>query len=180
MPVHIALLRAVNVSGTGKLPMAQLRAACTDAGLRRVRTYIASGNLLFESDLDAEGARAVVTGVLRERFGLVKNDVIVRSPAQIASVIAQNPWPEAAETRPNLYYAAFLAGPAGADAAARLGTWPGPERLQLGDGCVYLDYPNGAGTSKLTPDVLQRMLGTASTARNWNTVRTLLELASEP
>lgn len=177
MPVHIALLRAVNVSGTGKLPMAELRGACTAAGLRRVQTYIASGNLLFESDHDAIGARELVTTILRERFGLVKNDVIVRSPDQLDAVIANNPMAETAVDRPNLYYASFLADSPAADAPARLASWPGPERMVLADGHVYIDYPQGAGTSKLTPNVLERMLGTASTARNWNTVRKLAELA---
>jgi uncharacterized protein (DUF1697 family) len=177
MPVHIALLRAVNVAGTGKLPMQELRQACTAAGLRRSVTYIASGNLLFESDLDAAGAAEVVTGVLRDRFGLVKNDVIVRSPAQIEAALAANPLPEPAAERPNLYYAAFLAGPLTADAGARVSAWAGPERIVFGDGHVYIDYPNGAGTSKLTPAALERMLGTPSTARNWNTVNKLAELA---
>lgn len=176
MPIHIALLRAVNVGGTGKLPMAELRQACTEAGLVRVTTYIASGNLLFESPLSAEAAAALVTGILRERFGLVKNEVILRSLADLEAVVAKNPLPGVALSRPKLYYASFLLGPPRPDAQSQLAAWPGPERVLLGDGRVYIDYPEGAGSSKLVPKVLERMLGTPSTARNWNTVNTLVDL----
>jgi uncharacterized protein (DUF1697 family) len=179
MTTHIALLRAVNVGGTGKLPMAALREACTEAGLARVSTYIASGNLLFESPLSAQAAAALVTGILRERFGLLKNEVILRSLAELEAVVANNPLPEVALARPKLYYASFLLGPPRPDAASLLAAWPGPERILLGDGCAYIDYPEGAGTSKLTPSALERMLGTPSTARNWNTVTTLLRLGRE-
>jgi uncharacterized protein (DUF1697 family) len=58
MTTYIALLRAVNVGGTGKLPMADLKALCAELGYRRIETFIASGNVVFDCDLAAEKVQA--------------------------------------------------------------------------------------------------------------------------
>src|SRR6202140_1304472 len=88
MAVFIALLRAVNVGGTGKLPMQDLKAACEKAGLERVSTYIASGNLVFETDKSALTVKTLITQLLRDRFGLTKNHTLIRTPRNLAKVIA--------------------------------------------------------------------------------------------
>ena len=179
MAVHIALLRAINVSGTGKLPMKELRIACEAAGLRRVETYIASGNLVFESPLSADEVRDVVARVLQEKFGLTKNHTIIRSPAQLAAAIAANPFADAARERPSSLLLTFLEAvpPDPAASAQILATWSGPERIHLDGDHLYVDFVAGVGTSKLTPAFGERALKVAGTARNWNTSQKLLEMA---
>ena len=92
MTVFIALLRAVNVGGTGRLPMQDLKAACEKAGLKRVSTYIASGNLVFEIDKSEPAVKTLITQLLRDRFRLTKNHTLIRTPRSLASVIAGNPF----------------------------------------------------------------------------------------
>src|ERR1700753_3929626 len=119
MSVFIAVLRAVNVNGTGKVPMKELKAACEAAGLRDVATYIASGNLVFEHHGPAEQARAILAGILREQFGLTRNQTIIRTPEALARAIAANPFPDAATDRPASLMLHFLEAvpPAGASDA---------------------------------------------------------------
>jgi uncharacterized protein (DUF1697 family) len=179
MAVFIALLRAVNVGGTGKLPMQELRRACEEAGLSRVATYIASGNLVFGCDKSAKGAKSIMEDVLRLGFGLTRNHVLIRTQGELARVIAANPFPQAAAERPNWLVVNFLDGEADAGAAERLGAYEGPERMRLAGNHLYLDYPQGLGRSKLTAAFLDKALKLPSTARNWNTTNKLLAMARE-
>src|ERR1700688_1092984 len=96
MAVFIALLRAVNVGGTGKLPMQDLKAACEKAGLDRVSTYIASGNVVFETDKSAPAVKTLLTQLLRDRFGLAKSHALIRTPRSLAGSNAENPFRRAA------------------------------------------------------------------------------------
>ena len=177
MAVFVALLRAVNVGGTGKLPMAELKSACAAAGLRRVSSYIVSGNLIFESDAPAEAVKALVAGVLRDRFGLAKNHTLLRRPEDLARAIEGNPFAETAAARPNMLMVTFLDGVAVDGAGAALARYQGPERIHLAGDHLYVDYVEGIARSKLTPSFLDKALGVPATARNWNTTRKLLELA---
>jgi uncharacterized protein (DUF1697 family) len=177
LPIFIALLRAVNVSGTGKLPMAELKAACGEVGLARVETYIASGNLVFESDLSAASVKELIAGVLRERFGLAANDPLIRTPAALAVAIEGNPFADAAAERPNLLQLTFLDSAPDEAAAAALAAYHGPERLHLAGDHLYIDFVEGIARSKLTPAFLAKALRGPATGRNWNTANKLLALA---
>lgn len=90
MPLYIALLRGVNVSGKNKVPMAELKAACEAAGLREVRTYLNSGNVVFASDADRGSLVRLMETVIRERFGL-DVPVYVMPAADLAPLLAQAP-----------------------------------------------------------------------------------------
>jgi len=177
MSVFIAVLRAVNVNGTGKVPMKELKAACEQAGLRDVATYIASGNLVFEHGGTAQQAQAIIAGILRDAFGLTKNHTIIRTPEALAKALADNPFPDAASDRPASLMLQFLEAIPPEGAAEALANWGGPERAHLSGDHLYVDYVEGAGRSKLLPAVLERMLKVAGTARNWNTSQKLLEMA---
>jgi uncharacterized protein (DUF1697 family) len=179
MSVFIAVLRAINVGGTGKLPMKELKAACEKAGLRKVQTYIASGNLVFEHDGTADQARSILAGILREQFGLAKNHTIIRTPERLAAALDANPFADAAAERPSSLMLTFLEAvpPDPAGSTEILAKWNGPERIHLAGDHLYVDFVAGAGTSKLTPAYLERTLKVAGTARNWNTARKLLEMA---
>jgi uncharacterized protein (DUF1697 family) len=176
MAVYIALLRAVNVGGTGKLPMQELRAACAQAGLSRVSSYIASGNLVFDSDRSAAAVKALIAGVLHRQFGLTRNHTLIRRPADLARVVAGNPFADAAAQRPHLLMISFLDGRPHPAAAAALSGFAGPERLHLDGEHLYVDYAQGAGRSRL-PAFLDKTLQVAATGRNWNTTNKLLEMA---
>jgi len=177
MAVFIALLRAVNVGGTGRLPMQDLKAACEKAGLRQVSTYIASGNVVFNSDKSAAAVKGLITDLLRDQFGLAKNPTLIRTPRKLATVIAGNPFAAAAAKRPNLLMVNFLDGLPPPGAADALSAYDGPERLQLDGDHLYIDYAEGAARSKLTPAFLAKTLQVPATSRNWNTTNKLLEMA---
>jgi uncharacterized protein (DUF1697 family) len=176
MAVFIALLRAVNVGGTGRLPMQDLKAACEKAGLKRVSTYIASGNLVFEIDKSEPAVKTLITQLLRDRFRLTKNHTLIRTPRSLASVIAGNPFAAAATQRPNRLMINFLDGLPPAGFADALSAYRGPERLRLDGEHLYVDYAEGMARSKLTP-FLDKALKVPATGRNWNTTNRLLEMA---
>lgn len=177
MAIYIVLLRAINVGGTGKLPMREFKAACEAAGLTQVSTYIASGNVVFASKRSARAAKAVIADLLRERFGLTKNHTLIRTAHDLEKVIARNPFADAAVARPNLLMVNFLDGLPQARAADALAAYDGPERLHLSGDHLYIDYVEGVARSKLTPAFLDKALQVPATSRNWNTTSKLRDMA---
>jgi uncharacterized protein (DUF1697 family) len=175
--VFIALLRAINVGGTGKLPMRDLKSACEIAGLKQVSTYIASGNIVFASEKSAPAVKTLIAGLLRDRFGLTKNHTLIRMPEDLAKVIARNPFVDAASERPNLLMINFLDDSPPTGAAAALAAYDGPERLHLDGDHLYIDYAGGVARSKLTAAFLDKALKVPATGRNWNTTNKLLDMA---
>ena len=169
MPVHVALLRAVNVGGTTSLAMADLKAICEGLGFADVRTYIQSGNVLFRSDLPAAKAAEMLDGALLEKFGKAPG-VMVRTGAQLQAIADRAPFPDA---KPNLLHIVFLSEPAPADAIDKL-VAPDGEEVRLAGSEIYIHFPNGSGRSKLKLPAAK-----AGTARNLNTVRKLAALALE-
>ena len=165
---YVALLRAVNVSGTGKLPMAELKAIGETCGFSNVRTFIASGNLLFESDED----EAAVTNRIEDRveafFGK-RVPVFVRSAAEMAEVAAGNPFAEEAPNRVVAHFMAVAPIQAMIDAA----TGQQDERLALGRREIYIFYGAGMGDSKLKLPAFRD-----GTARNMNSVAKIAGLLS--
>src|SRR5262249_23457358 len=112
MTRYVALLRAVNVGGTGKLPMAELVSICHAAGLARIETYIASGNVVFDSDTAASAVKAELERRLLAYAG--KNiGVMVRSAAQMQAVLRGNPFASAQAKYTNVI---FLPAPPASDA----------------------------------------------------------------
>jgi len=177
MSIYLALLRAINVGGTGKLPMKEFKAACEAAGLTHVSTYIASGNVVFVSKRSKLAVKALIASLLRDRFGLTKNHTLIRKPHDLEKVIACNPFRDAAAMRPNLLMVNFLDGLPQAGAAEALAAYDGPERLQLNGDHLYIDYAEGIARSKLTAAFLDKALKVPTTARNWNTTNKLLDMA---
>jgi len=167
MTAYIALLRAVNVGGTGKLPMADLKRIGEKAGFARVRTYIASGNLLFDSDGNEAAVKAALEARLEAHAGK-RIGVLVRAAAEMAAVGAANPFPDAA---PNRVVAIFLDDAPPADALDRV-TGRQNEELRLGEREIYVHYGDGMAHSKLR--IADAREGTA---RNMNTVAKLAALA---
>ncbi len=168
MTPQVALLRAVNVGGTGALPMAQLRAMAEASGFARVRTYIASGNLLFDSALDEAEVKARLERTLAAYAGKPV-EVFVRSASEVAAIVAANPFPDAHGSRHMVF---FQDHPPAPDLIEQCRDRQG-ERLALGPRELHVDYGEGIRTTRLKiPGKLLR------TGRNMNTVRKLAELLS--
>lgn len=169
MSAFVGLLRAVNVGGTGKLAMSDLKAICEAAGLERVRTYIASGNVVFwAGGGEAEAKTAIEAGLLTHAGKPV--GVLVRSVEEIAAVVEANPFPE---REPNRTVAIFLDAPPPSDALARA-TGVNGEELRLGRREIYVHYGDGMARSKLKIPA-----AAAGTARNMNTIAKLAQMARE-
>ncbi|MET1112742.1 MAG: DUF1697 domain-containing protein [Allosphingosinicella sp.] len=172
----IALLRAVNVGGR-KLPMAGLRALCAELGWEDVATYIQSGNLVFRATGNTGGHEEKLEAALETRLGL-DVPVIVRTSAQWAHLVAANPFPEVAEAEPNRLQLLVSKRPPDGEAAAKL-----MERARAGEvveaagGALWFHFPEGVGTSKLTPALIDKAAGSPSTSRNWRTVVKLKEMS---
>ncbi|AMN39574.1 DUF1697 domain-containing protein [Rhodoplanes sp. Z2-YC6860] len=166
MAGYVALLRAVNAGGTGKLPMAELKAMCIDAGFTDVETYIASGNVVFESKAATAKVKAELEKRLRDYSGKSVG-VAVRTAAEMQAVLKGNPFPKAA---PNFTTVIFLDEPPPAD-ALKHATGLNDETMRLGSREIYVHYPSGMGRSKLK--IPAAKLGTA---RNVNTVTKLTEM----
>jgi uncharacterized protein (DUF1697 family) len=175
MPTVIALLRAVNVGGR-TLKMGPLRDACRAEGLGEVRSYLASGNLLL--DAKAAGLEARLEALIAARFGLAV-PVLVRTPARWAAYLEANPFPEVAEREPaRLVLLVSRRPPApGAVEALRARAADGEVVARCAD-ALAVHYLAGQGRSKLTPAVVDRVVGSPTTARNWNTVLALARLVT--
>jgi uncharacterized protein (DUF1697 family) len=168
MTTYIALLRAVNVGGTGKLPMRDLKHICESVGFDGVETYIASGNVVFESERSEAEIKALLEAELRSYVGKLVG-VLERTAGQMAKVIANNPFPTA---NPSRTVAVFLDEPPAADALSNVVGQDG-EELRLGTREVYVQYGDTMGRSKLRIPAAKD-----GTARNMNTVAKLADMAS--
>jgi uncharacterized protein (DUF1697 family) len=179
----IALLRAVNVGGRGKLPMSGLRKAIVDLGHTDIATYIQSGNAVFTTDRPAGTAAArqkiadELSRTIADRHG-VRSVVILRTVAQMREALATVPFLDDEPDTSKLMIV-FLSDPptAGAIASLERDRFE-PDRFVVIGQQMYVHFPNGAGRSKFTTDYFERRLGVSGTTRNLNTVRKLIELAT--
>jgi uncharacterized protein (DUF1697 family) len=163
----VALLRAVNVGGAGKLPMSELLRLCEDAGFAAARTYIASGNVVFKSRSAETKVKALLEQALRDYAGKPVG-VMVRTSVEMAAILANNPFPTAP---PNRTVAIFLDAPP----PETLRTLSGQkdEVVRLGAREIYVHYGEGMASSKLKIPAAK-----AGTARNMNTIAKLAEMAA--
>lgn len=168
MNSFVALLRAVNLGGTGKLPMAELKAVCEDIGFHSVRTYIASGNVVFQSNKSEAQVKAALEEALAQYAGRPVG-VLVRNADEMVGVLAQNPFPKMPGNRT---VAIFLGcAPTHYDIQAIANQ--SSEQVRLGRREIYVYYPDGIGNSKLRIPAAKN-----GTARNMNTIAKLAEMAA--
>jgi uncharacterized protein (DUF1697 family) len=168
MAKFIALLRAVNVGGTGKLAMADLKSICADAGFHRIETYIASGNVIFESKATASSVQSELESRLHDHAQR-SIQVFVRTALELQQVFRANPFPKA---EPRTTFVFFLRDKPPTDATANA-LHRVDEELRAGNREIYVHYPRGMGQSKL---VIPAAKG--GTARNMNTIATLVAMSS--
>lgn len=167
MRTYVALLRAVNVGGTGKLPMTELRRMCEEAGFESVQTYIASGNVVFGSSDGPEKARGILETRL-EAYAGRPVDVLIRTARELADLVEVNPFPDEPGNQVAVH---FLDREPPSD-LGRIAQGVAGERLVPAAREVFVHYPDGMGRSTLKLD-----LGLA-TARNMNTVKKLAGMAA--
>jgi uncharacterized protein (DUF1697 family) len=175
----IALLRGINVSGRNRVPMAELKAHCAELGWAEVQTYIQSGNVVFVADGAPEAHEKALEKLIENRFGL-SIPVIVRRGKDWPAYVKGNPFPEAAESEPNRLMLCLSKARPRADAVEGLAEKARDgERLKLVGDALWIHYASGAGTTKLSPALLDRLVGSPVTARNWRTVLKLEEMVGE-
>lgn len=173
----IALLRGVNVGGSKKVPMARLRELLSDLGHDDVRTYVQSGNVVFGAgEASAERIAGEIERAIEGEFGFGVR-ITMRTHEELAAVVAANPFPDAV-AEPKTLHVLFLAAAVAADRLDDVHRAAfEPELFELRERELYLWLPDGIGRSALAARLTERRLGVEATARNWRTVRTLLELA---
>lgn len=171
---HVALLRGVNVGGKNKLPMKALVALFEDLGCEAVRTYIQSGNVLFEAK-STEGLADRIAARIEADHGL-RVPVVLRTAEALARIRGDNPFPDA---DPKALHVMFLRdAPAPANVRALDPDRSPGDAFVVRGANVYVCCPNGVARTKLTNAWFDAQLGTVSTGRNWRTLGKLIELSS--
>jgi len=179
MPAFVALLRAVNLGPHNKIAMADLKAVAESLGLLHARTVLQSGNLVFQAKAQSSASlEKALEAALVKKLEL-KTPVVVRSAVEWRAALDANPFPKEAKADPShLLLMPLKAQVEKSALAALVNAIPGREQAKLGKQTLYLVYPDGIGTSKLTAALIEKKIGVAGTARNWNTaqkIATLLE-----
>lgn len=175
MTIYVALFRGINVGGKHILPMQDLRDLLAELGYKNVQTYIQSGNAVFSSAENATELSSEIRDAIEAQFGFAPQ-VLLLTVERFAAIASENPYPEA-EATPKFLHVWFLTEKAGnPDIDAMNSIKAENERFTLTDDALYLHAPDGIGRSRLAAKI-DRHLGVSTTARNWRTVRKLLDLA---
>jgi uncharacterized protein (DUF1697 family) len=176
MKRQIVLLRGINVGGHRRIPMADLRALLTGLGYEGVRTHLQSGNVVLESKASPRTVGRTIERGIRDELGF-DVEVFLRTRDELADVVARDPF-GALAVDPSRYLVSFLsAEPSPERVREAAAVDVAPERFVASGREIYAWYPEGLQASKLVKVLSERRLGVTATARNWNTVTKLLELA---
>jgi uncharacterized protein (DUF1697 family) len=175
--VHCVFLRAIGPVSHKAMPLKQLCACCEAAGLGKVQSILATGNLVLSSNASQDVVSEIVSKSIVS-FGL-QNEVFVRSPKELSDIVMANPFPDAAKDHPSHLVVHFMQSQPHALRLESVLSHAGPERVVAHFRELYIDYPVDIGHSKLQPGVIERKLKQSGTARNWNTTLKMLAIASE-
>ena len=177
MAIHLALVRGVNVGGNRKIPMEDLRAFAGRLGLTGAKTILQSGNLVFRSPRRPAVLETLLESESVKRLGLT-TEFFVRTLDEWKAMIAANPLGAEARGDPGHFLVIFFKhSPEAERYKALRAAYTGPEVVLPGGRQAYATFPAGIGTSRLTTALIDRVLGTRGTARNWNTVLKMAALA---
>jgi uncharacterized protein (DUF1697 family) len=179
MPVLISMLRGVNVGGHNKIKMDALRALYSNLKFEDPRTYVQSGNVIFRTKQKNSPALVKkIQNAIEEKFGF-RPEVILRTADELRGAIAAHPF-AGRNLEPGKILVTFLAGDPGHGAqGALLALKEYPEEMHLLGRELYIYFPDGAGKSKLPWSKVDKLLQSAGTARNWNSVTKMLAMAEE-
>jgi len=178
MPTYIALLRGVNVSGKRILKMKDLVGVLSPPKYRNVRTYVQSGNLIFEHEgADTKKLAVTIERAIAGGFGIAPS-VIIRTDHELGKIVRGNPFITDGEVDPERLYVTFLAERPGAGIPPAVEIRKDKhERFALIGSEVYLYCPNGYGRTKMNNSAFEKAFGVIATTRNWRTTTTLLRLS---
>jgi uncharacterized protein (DUF1697 family) len=176
----VALLKGVNVGGNRKISMPELRSLTEDLGFAEVKTYINSGNLIFESGkIKKAQAGKILDQAIVKQFGFPV-DLIVRSAAQWRKIVRENPFRLRAKESPkSLHLGLSKLRLAPGVAAALTAKASHGEKIRVVGEAIWIEFLAGVGKSKLTPRVIDQAAGSPVTLRNWNTVLKLHEMLED-
>lgn len=176
MATYIAMLRGINITGHKIIRMEDLRASFEALGFRQVKTYVQSGNVIFEARKDANLVGKMEKRILAD-YGF-NVSILLKAPREMARVIRNNPLLKIKGIDDSRLYVTFLSGPVPPTAESALqGLATGPERFHVGRHEIYLYCPNSYGETKLSNTAIEKKLGVIATTRNWRSVNALLALA---
>jgi uncharacterized protein (DUF1697 family) len=180
MNVVICMLRGVNVGGHNCVKMDDLQKLCTSLKLRDPQTYVQSGNIVFKTDeRDLVKLTKTLEAAIHKKFGF-QSDVILRSAKDLREVIAKNPFAKRKDIHPGKLLVTFFAADPGEAARKQARAIKcAPEEIFIEGREAYIYFPNGAGRSKLNWALIPKTLKVQGTARNWNSVTKLLEMAEK-
>jgi uncharacterized protein (DUF1697 family) len=178
MKTYIALFRGMNVGGSNVLPMKDLVTILENLGSRNVKTYIQSGNAILQKEEENPSLLSNrIRAAIKKSHGF-EPQVLLLKPEEMERAVESNPFPEA-ESEPKTLHLYFLASmPKNPDLDTLESTKGDRERFALEDGVLYLHAPEGIGKSKLAASV-EKLLGVATTGRNWRTVCKILAMAKQ-
>jgi uncharacterized protein (DUF1697 family) len=178
MNTYIALFRGINVGGKNRLPMKELVVLLENIGARNIKTYIQSGNAVFQSaEKNLPQLARRLTAEINKHHGF-EPFVLILGLDAIEKAMAENPFPEA-EANPSTLHLGFLAfTPKSPDLKKLVALKKESERFHLSDSVFYLHAPEGVGQSKLATNS-EKLLGAPMTDRNWRTVCKIREMAKE-
>lgn len=175
--IYVGLLRGINVGGHNRIPMTELRSLCGEIGWDDVRSYIQSGNLVFSASAKPARLEAELEKSIERHFGL-QVPVLVRTTEDWRVYTKSNPFPKASLNEPNLVGLALSKRTPDPKAAEKLRerAADGERLTQVGD-ALWIHFKNGSARSKLSPALLDRIVGSTVTVRNWRTVLKIQGLA---
>jgi uncharacterized protein (DUF1697 family) len=178
MPAYVAFLRGINVGGNKTIPMAKLKALFDALGFANTKTLLNSGNIVFASDeKDRAKLTKTIEAAIEKAFGF-RPATMLRDAAALKKIVEKNPFPKMAKDDPSHLVVMLFSARPDKDAAKRLAAaYQGIEEIRLVGEEAYITYPSGIGKSKLTNVLLEKHVGVSGTARNWNTLTKLLEMA---
>lgn len=180
MPVFISMLRGINVGPHNRIKMDALRATYEALGLEEPHTYVQSGNVIFRAkEKNTKKLATKIQDAIEKSFKF-RPAVIVRTIDELRGAIAATPFDPRRDLHPGKILVTFLADDPPTEAAAKLASWKSfPEEIHLIGRELYIYFPDGAGKSKLPWSQVEKLLKVAGTARNWNSVMAMYELAAE-
>lgn len=180
MEIYIAILRGINVSGQKLIKMQELKAHLEEAGLENVRTYIQSGNIVFNyRKISVDKLESLIKGMIGKAFGF-DVPVIVKTAKELIEIAQSNPFINKRKEDIGKLHVTLLATEPGKELLDKFSAPSGiPDEFTISGKAIYLLCPNGYGQTKLTNNFFESRLKVTATTRNWKTVLKLVEMVEE-
>lgn len=179
MSTYIAFLRGINVSGYNKIKMTELKQLFIELGYRNVTSYIQSGNMIFDSNINEQFViEQEIKNGITQVFGYSVN-VLVLSKEKLEDVFKSNPFIQKTNIDNSKLHVTLLNDEPFSEGIKQIKELSAnQDTFEIIDKCIYIYCPNGYGNTKLTNNLFERKLKSSATTRNWNTISKLMELCN--